>query len=89
MDSLEFKKCLNGILKQYGFKRTGKNWGIEKDGLLTVVTIFKSSYCNGWHVMCGAKATNEKHSKYPDANVLDTYDMFLFPADLSYRTDAY
>ena len=89
MDGLAFKKCINEMLKPYGFRRTGKNWGVEKDGLLIVVTIYKSSYCNGYSVQCGAKLNCEKYVKYPEAGTLDTYDIFLFPADPDYKADAY
>lgn len=89
MDGLAFKKYISTTLKPYGFVRSGKNWGVVKDGLLTVVSIDKSPNCNGYFVDCGAKLTQERYSKYPEAGLLDIYEWFIFPADPFYKTDAY
>lgn len=89
MDSLGFKKYITATLKPYGFRRTGKNWGAVKDGLLTVVTIDKYPYANGWFVECGAMLMAEQPGKYPEAGLLDVCEDFLFPADPSYKPEAY
>ena len=89
MDALSFKKYITTLLKPYGFRRTGKTWGMVNDGLLTVVTIDKNPYCNGFFVYCGAKMTTESYATFPHAKEQDVWDFFIFPADPEYKPEAY
>ena len=79
MQPLEFKKLITELLKPLGFTRSKNNWYIKTDDIITVLSLEKHPYCNGFWVEIGSELPSRDYSPCPKADILDTNDLFYFP----------
>ena len=79
MQALTFKKTITELLKPMGFVRSKNIWYIKTEGVITMLSLEKHPYCNGFWVETGSEIMEDDSGACPKSTDLDIKDMFYFP----------
>jgi hypothetical protein len=95
MNNVEFKKIVQDITSEYGFKYFKKNYYYEMSDLIIVIGLQKSNYENSYYINFGFYV-KEIHNdiQYPKSNECDITGRFLnetgkgiYQLDIQYREE--